>query len=193
MLVDVNYLGNDIYNARVRCSTDDCEVRMELKTYTEDEIKKLKQLAVKKYNEVANLTLTKGFTREEIFKTGNIVELRSGAKYEIVETEYLNASLGNTKPQKYKIALSITSEVAYEVVCSQWNDYGFYGTSAFMDIVRVYDKNNNLKAERSTLNPFTTQKLTLDEGEFWSKGCPHKKRIGILDKDKVLNRWNKKK
>ena len=187
MLVDVNYLGDNLYSARVRCSTDDCEVKMKLTTYKEDEIKKLKQLAIQRYNEVAKLTLIKGFTKDEIFETGNIIELRNRSKYEIVETEYLNTSLGNTKPQICKIALSITSEVSDKLMCCLWDEYGFYGTSAFMDVVRVYDNNNNLKAERSTLNPFTTQKLTLSEDEFWNNRCPYEKKIGVLDKDKVVN------
>lgn len=192
MLVDVNYLGNGMYSARVRCSTDECEVRVKLGDHTEDNLKELRQLAIKKYNEVANLTLTKGFTREEIFQNGNKIELRNGAMYEIVETEYLNTSLGNTEPKKWSVALSLTSEIAYYVLGCQWDEYGFYGVSAFMDIVRVYDKYDNLKAERSCLNPFTTKQLILSEDEFWNGKCPYKKRKGISDKEKVLNMWKDK-
>lgn len=185
MLVDVNYLGNDSYSARVRCSTNECEVRVKLEEYTEDNLKQLKQLAIDKYNEVANLESIKGFTREEIFQTGNKIELRNGARYEIFETDYLNTSLGNAQTEIWYVALSLTSEVAHTALDCQWDKYGFYGVSAFMDIVRVYDKDNNIKAERSCLNPFTSKKLILSEDEFWNGKCPYKKRKGILDKEKV--------
>lgn len=160
MLVDTYYEGFNKYKAKVRCSIDDCFIDAECDGPIEERWNKLTKLATGKYNELANERFTKGFKRNEVFIPGNIIELRNGSKYKIIEKKFYGEDCIYAKKLKADGKLY---KYRNDLICYAWDDYCFYGVNATMDVIKVYDKDMNLITERNHLNLLSTQEFILED------------------------------
>lgn len=131
----------------------------------------------------------KDFNEDNIFQDGNVIELRNGAKYEILETVFVNCYESN----KRFYALSLTPEYVYKLHDFDWDYYGFYGRYSSKDIIKVYDKEGHMLMERLHLNPNCKYELVSyddrnEERYFGDKKV--EKQRGIDKKHEILE-WHR--
>lgn len=160
MLVDTYYQGGSKYKAHVRCTIDDCFVETECNGSIEERYDKLNKLANARYDELADERFVKGFKRNKVFVPGNFIELRNGRKYKIYKGKLFEEDCIYAKRLKSDGTLYKNKT---DLIYCAWDKYCFYGVNATMDIVKVYDKDMNLLAEREHLNVLSTQDFILDD------------------------------
>lgn len=155
MLVDVKFCDNGL-EAIVRCAKDICRVIVPMgsEAYEKSGREKARALAVKRFYEMADEYYTKGFSRDEVFQIGNIVELRNGDKYEIKEVKpYRNNDTVWIEAHR----IGKEKGMRDRIIMESWDEFCFYGINTTMDIVKVFDSEGNLQAERTQYNVLSTK------------------------------------
>lgn len=142
MLFDYIYIGNGMYKATGRC------VKEELLSVVAEE-SEIEGLVKEKYKELCNQYYDFNFKRELVFKNGNVIELRNGGLYKI-EGEYAKSIKGVKKGSNKSIYIYI------------FDSYCYYGCNAYLDVVKIYDSEMNLIAERNGVNPLSTKHFTIE-------------------------------
>ena len=56
-------------------------------------------------------------------------------------------------------AIAITKTQIERLIDASWDNFGFYGVNTSMDIVKVFDKDMKLKAERTQYNVLSSKNL----------------------------------
>lgn len=156
MIIDICREGNYLV-ARPRCTIKECEVKLEI-TDPEKDSEQVEKIAIDKFYEMANKYYTKGFTNQEIFQEGNIIELRNGTRYRIQEG-VIKSCWEFNEDKKLMEAIAITKTQIKRLIDASWDDFGFYGINTSMDIVKVFDRDMNLKAERTQYNVLSSKNL----------------------------------
>ncbi|WP_297993976.1 hypothetical protein [uncultured Clostridium sp.] len=156
MLIDI-YRKRNFLIARPRSTIKECKVKLKI-TNLEEDFKKINQMTINKFNEMANKYYTKGFTNEEIFQEGNIIELRNGVQYRIQKCAIKSCLDFNTNKNIME-AIAINETPIKKLSDASWDDFGFFGIETSMDIVKVFDSDMHLKAERTQYNVLSSQEL----------------------------------
>ncbi|APH20940.1 TPA: hypothetical protein ACXDAY_002284 [Clostridium botulinum] len=97
------------------------------------------------YEKLIKIYNNDSFNRELVWKDNAIVQLRNGDKYRLKDTK------GILIKQKTDDNTCIK-----ELYCYCYDSYLYYGINAQYDIIKIFDENNNILAEREHYNELDT-------------------------------------
>lgn len=136
-----NYCEKDM-----ECSKNLCKIVRDLKIASESICEEIRYEASEKLKELAEMYYTKGFKRDEVFQIENTIELRNGERYIIKK--------GIKDEVIWNMAFKVREDNCIEIgksgkISALWNGYGFYGFYTDYDVVKVYNENGEMIAERT--------------------------------------------